>query len=102
MAEKSRDTRKRSEEYDGDRAKEVTSMARRIAARKARKVCHAALMMDPCAPWKPPSLTKDLHTLLRGPSESIEERTRTRMAYMKEIEAARRDYPRISDFHSIE
>ncbi|XP_032670436.1 dynein intermediate chain 2, axonemal-like [Odontomachus brunneus] len=83
--------------------KEVTprsTTARILAARKGKR----AVMMDPCTPWKPPSLLKDLQSLLGGPlPESIEEKTNPGMARIKELEAARgRVYPRISDFHSID
>ncbi|XP_025156113.1 uncharacterized protein LOC112588949 [Harpegnathos saltator] len=103
-AEKSREApRSSQEDEEGDPAKEVTArstMARILAARKGKR----AVMMDPCTPWKPPSLLKDLQSLLGGPlPESIEEKTNLGMARIKELEAARGGvYPRISDFHSID
>ncbi|XP_018406785.1 PREDICTED: dynein intermediate chain 2, axonemal-like [Cyphomyrmex costatus] len=83
-AEKSRDTPGGS-----GRGKEVTSMTKKIlTARKARKVCRTVVMTDPCVPWKPPSLVEDLQTLFEGlPPKSIEEKTKSSVACMEEIEA---------------
>lgn len=100
--EKSRDTQKGSRRGEEDLAKEVTTK-RIFAARKGRKV-YRTVMTDSCIPlWKPPSLAKDLQTLFGGPSEPIEKETRSAVACMEEIEAARvKVYPRISDFQIIE
>ncbi|XP_011698551.1 PREDICTED: uncharacterized protein LOC105456303 [Wasmannia auropunctata] len=102
-AEKSRDTPRGSGRGEVDLAKEVTSATKRIlTARKGRKVCRTIVMTDPCVPWQPPSLAKDLQTLFGGlPPESIEKETKPDVACTEEIEAARA-YPRISDFQSIE
>jgi len=66
-------------------------------------MCRTVVMTDPCIPWEPPSLAKDLQTLFRSlPSESIGKETKPDVACMEEIEAAHiRVYPRISDFQLL-
>ncbi|XP_067208123.1 dynein axonemal intermediate chain 2-like isoform X2 [Linepithema humile] len=103
-AEESRGAPRGSEKDEGNLAKEVASTTKRIhAARRGRKVSRMVVTTDPCAPvWAPPSLTKDLQTLLGGLllEKSIEE---TSTARSEETKAAREGvYPRISDFHPIE
>ncbi|XP_014473596.1 PREDICTED: dynein intermediate chain 2, axonemal-like [Dinoponera quadriceps] len=95
-----RDLQKDEEGYPAKEVTPTSTTARIFAARKGKKV----VMMDPCTPWKPPSLLKDLQSVLGGPlPESIEEKTNPGLARIKEFEAARgRVYPRISDFHSID
>lgn len=95
IAEASQDTR--GSEKD---TRDKTITKRFLAAKKVRKVRRMAVTVDPCAPWKPPSLTKDLQTFLGSPlPESIEKETPS----SEEIEVSRSGlYPRISDFHSVE
>lgn len=100
VPEESRDTRRSEKDV---RDKTVTSMPKSfLAAEKVRKV-RRVITVDPCVPWKPPSLTKDLQTFLGGPlPESIEKKTPS-MVCSEEIEVSRSGlYPRISDFHSVE
>jgi len=98
IAEESQDTRGSEKDV---RDKTVTKSF--LAAKKVRKVRRMAVTIDPCVPWKPPSLMKDLQTFLGGPlPESIEKETPS-MVCSEEIEVSRSGlYPRISDFHSVE
>jgi hypothetical protein len=86
------------EKGNEDCSKKVT----KTRARKVKKV-RCALIRNPCAAWKPPLLTEDLHTFLGSPQlDSIEEKKKSSATYFKEIEDARRSYPQISGYYSID
>ncbi|XP_011642622.1 uncharacterized protein LOC105430657 [Pogonomyrmex barbatus] len=107
VTEKSRDLRKPGKDKEGlKRAKKVTGTTKRIfTVQKRRKIRHTVIMTDPCVPWKPPSLEKDLQILSGGlplKSKKIEKEARPSMIYTNELEARVRIYPRISDFQIIE
>lgn len=75
-----------------------------LAVEKARKVRRVAVTVDPCVPWEPPSLAKDLQMFLAGPlPESTEKKERPGIVDSEKIDISRSGlYPRISDFHSTE
>jgi len=79
--------------------KDGAKKVKKIGVKKVR----CALIRDPCAAWRPPLLTEDLHTFLgSAPLESIEERKESSTTYLKEIEDTRKSYPGISGYYSID